>query len=57
MDKLITQMPDENDTRMLTEAEEPTNKGYIKSEDIVLNDDNQILNAIDAEDIANIVFS
>lgn len=57
MDKLITQMPDENDARMLTEAEEPDNKGYIKSEDIVLNDDNQILNAIDAEDIADIVFS
>lgn len=57
MDKLITQMPDENDTRMLTEAEEPANKGYIKSEDIVLNDDNQILNAIDVEDIADIVFS
>lgn len=57
MDKLITQMPDENDTKMLTEAEEPDNKGYIKSEDIVLNDDNQLLNAIDAEDIADIVFS
>lgn len=54
MDKLITQMPDENDTRMLTEADEPVNKGYTYSEDIVLNDDNYMLNAID---IADTVFS